>query len=66
MRRLLLGLHFGEREVSVGQTRTLEERLRFLLLQLEIARQNGLEFQQQRIERLVRSVEAELGGGAEK
>jgi hypothetical protein len=66
MRRLLLGLHFREREVFVGQTRTSEERLRFLLLQLEIARQNRLEFQQQRIERLIRSVEAELGGGAEK
>jgi hypothetical protein len=46
----------------VGQPRRLEERLRFLLLQLEIARENGLEFQQQRIECLIRSVEAELGG----
>jgi hypothetical protein len=46
----------------VGQKRRREaqERLRFLLLQLEIARQNRLEFQQ-RIERLIRSVEAELG-----
>jgi FKBP-type peptidyl-prolyl cis-trans isomerase (trigger factor) len=48
----------------VGQKRRREaqERLRLLLLQLEIARQNGYEFQQQRIERLIRSVEAELGG----
>jgi hypothetical protein len=58
-----LGLTFRrEKEELVGQTRRLEDRLRFLLLQLEIARENGLEFQQQRIERLIRSVEAELGG----
>lgn len=49
----------------MGQTRRLEERLRFLLLQLEIARQNGYEFQQQRIERLIRRVEAELEGKAD-
>ena len=60
-----MGLTFRrEKEEFVGQTRRLEERLRFLLLQLEIARQNGLEFQQQRIERLIRSVEAELEGEA--
>jgi hypothetical protein len=58
-----LGLTFRrEKEELVGQTRRLEDRLRFLLLQLEIAHENGLEFQQQRIERLIRSVEAELGG----
>jgi FKBP-type peptidyl-prolyl cis-trans isomerase (trigger factor) len=51
----------------VGQKRRREaqKRLRFLLLQLEIARQNGYEFEQQRIERLIRRAEAELGGGAE-
>jgi FKBP-type peptidyl-prolyl cis-trans isomerase (trigger factor) len=51
----------------VGQKRRreAEKRLRFLLLQLEIARENGYEFQQQRIERLIRRVEAELGGEAE-
>jgi FKBP-type peptidyl-prolyl cis-trans isomerase (trigger factor) len=47
----------------VGQKRRREAqgRLRLLLLQLEIARQNGYEFQQQRIERLITRVEAELG-----
>jgi FKBP-type peptidyl-prolyl cis-trans isomerase (trigger factor) len=51
----------------VGQKRRrdAEQRLRFLLLQLEIARQNGYEFQQQRIERLIRRVEAELEGKAD-
>jgi hypothetical protein len=58
-----LGVTFRrEKEEFVGQPRRLEERLRFLLLQLEIARENGLEFQQQRIERHIRSVEAELEG----
>jgi len=52
----------------VGQKRRREaqKRLRFLLLQLEIARQNGYEFQQQRIERLIRRVEAELEGRTER
>ena len=45
--------------------REAEKRLRFLLLQLEIARENGYEFQQQRIERLIRRVEAELEGKAD-
>jgi FKBP-type peptidyl-prolyl cis-trans isomerase (trigger factor) len=51
----------------VGQKRRREaqERLRLLLLQLEIARQNGYEFQQRRIERLITRVEAELGDDAE-
>lgn len=51
----------------MGQKRRREaqERLRFLLLQLEIARQNRYEFQKQRIERLIRRVEAELGDEAD-
>jgi hypothetical protein len=45
----------------VGQTRRLEEeRLHFLRLQLEICCENGYEFEQRRIKRLIRSVEAEL------